>query len=122
VEKKKKYSDSKLMCFIQFLSFLIFLEQRWATGWTSGVLRFDFRRGLGIFLFTTASRTALGTIQPPIQWVPEVLSPEVKWPGREADHTPPSSANVTELVELYLHSPNTPSWLGAQLKKAQAQH
>jgi hypothetical protein len=24
-------------------------------------------------------------------------------------------------VELYLHSPNTPSWRGAQLKKAQAQ-
>jgi hypothetical protein len=33
--------------------------QRWATGWTIGVLGFDFRRTLGIFLFTTASRTAL---------------------------------------------------------------
>jgi hypothetical protein len=36
-------------------------------------------------------------------------------PGREADHSPPSSDEVKELVELYLHSPNTPSWLGAQL-------
>jgi len=26
-----------------------------------------------IFLFTTASRTALGTTQPPIQWVPGAL-------------------------------------------------
>jgi hypothetical protein len=32
----------------------------WATGWTIEVLGFDSRRGLGIFLFTTASRTALG--------------------------------------------------------------
>jgi hypothetical protein len=35
--------------------------------------------------------------------------------GREADHSPPSSAEVKEWVELYLHSPNTPSWRGAQL-------
>jgi len=34
--------------------------------------------------------------------------------GREADHSPPSSAGVKEWVELYLHSPNTPSWRGAQ--------
>jgi hypothetical protein len=34
--------------------------------------------------------------------------------GREADHSPPSSAEVKEGVELCLHSPNTPSWHGAQ--------
>jgi hypothetical protein len=34
--------------------------------------------------------------------------------GREADHSPPSSAEVKGWVELYLHSPNTPSWRGAQ--------
>jgi hypothetical protein len=33
-----------------------------------GVLGFDHRRGLGIFLFTTTFRTALGPTQPPIQW------------------------------------------------------
>jgi hypothetical protein len=33
---------------------------------------------------------------------------------READCSPPSSAEVKEWVELYLHSPNTPSWRGAQ--------
>jgi hypothetical protein len=90
--------------------------QRWATGWTIGVLGFDSRRGLGIFLFTTASRTALGPTQPPIQWEPGALSLGVKRPGREADHSPTSSAEVKELVELYLHSPITPSWRGAQLK------
>jgi hypothetical protein len=41
--------------------------------------------------------------------------------GREADHSPPSSAEVKEWVELYLYSPNTPSWRGAQLGGAQSQ-
>jgi hypothetical protein len=40
---------------------------------------------------------------------------------READHSHPSSAEVKEWVELYLHSPNTPSWRGAQLGGAQGQ-
>jgi len=39
--------------------------------------------------------------------------------GREADHSPPSSAEVKECVELYLHSPDTPSRRGAQLGGAQ---
>jgi hypothetical protein len=42
----------------------------------------------------------------------------VKRPGREADHSTPSSAEVKEWVELYLHSSDTPSWRGAQLKKS----
>jgi hypothetical protein len=41
--------------------------------------------------------------------------------GREADPLPPSRAEVKEWVELYLHSPNTPSWSGAQLGGAQGQ-
>jgi hypothetical protein len=57
-------------------------------------LGFGCRRGLGKFLFTTASRTALGPTQPPIQWVPGVFSLGVKRLGREADHSPPPSAEV----------------------------
>jgi hypothetical protein len=64
---------------------------RWAMGWTIGVLGFYFRRGLGTFLFTTASRTALGPTQPPVQWVPRALSLR-----READHSPQSSAEAKE--------------------------
>jgi hypothetical protein len=41
--------------------------------------------------------------------------------GREADHSPPSSAEVKEWVELYLHFPNTPSWRGVQLGRARGQ-
>jgi hypothetical protein len=40
-----------------------------------------------------ASRPALGHIQPPIQWVPAVLSLRLKWPGLIADNSPSSSAN-----------------------------
>jgi hypothetical protein len=34
--------------------------------------------------------------------------------GCEADHSPPSSGVVKEWVELYLQSPNVPSWCGSQ--------
>jgi hypothetical protein len=84
-----------------------------------GVLGFDSRRGLGIFLFTTASRTVLGLTQPLIQWVPGALSLGVKRPGCETDHSPPSSAEVknawsytcTRPIRLY----------GMVLSKAQGQ-
>jgi hypothetical protein len=48
-----------------------------------------------------------------------VLSLGVKRPGCEVYHSSPSSAEVKECVELYLHFPNTTSWHGAQLKTAQ---
>jgi hypothetical protein len=58
----------------------------------------------------------VGPTQHPTQWAPGAISLGVKRPGREVDHSPPSSAEVKECVELYLHSPNTPSWRGAYLK------
>jgi hypothetical protein len=48
----------------------------------------------------TVSRPDLGPIQPPIQWVQEALSLGIKGPWREADHSPPSSAEVKEYLEL----------------------
>jgi hypothetical protein len=63
-------------------------------GWKIGVVGFDSRRGLGIFLFATASRTALVSTLPPIQWVTGALSLGVKRLGREADNSAPSSAEV----------------------------
>jgi hypothetical protein len=84
---------------------------RVALGYGLDDLGFGSRLRLGIFFFTTASRTALGPTQPPIQWVR--LSLGVKRPGCKADHSPPSSAEVKLCVELYLDSPNTPSWRGA---------
>jgi len=49
-----------------------------------------------LFLLTTASRTALGPTQPPIQWVQGAFSLGVKRSGHEADNSPPSSAEVKE--------------------------
>jgi len=43
--------------------------------------------------------------------------PGVKRPGCETGHSPPSSAEVKECVELYLHSPV--AWYS--IKKAQRQ-
>jgi hypothetical protein len=73
-------------------------------GWTTGV-QFPARAIMEIFLFLTSFRPALGPDQPPIQWLPRALSLGVKRSGREADHSPPSSAEVEKCVELYLHSP-----------------
>jgi hypothetical protein len=36
----------------------------------------------------------MGPTQPTIQWVSGTLSLGVKWPVREAEHSPPSSAQV----------------------------
>jgi hypothetical protein len=54
-----------------------------------------FPAGAVEFLFPTVSGPALEPTQLPIQWVSGVaLSPGVKRPGRDADHSPPSSAKV----------------------------
>jgi hypothetical protein len=47
-------------------------------------------------LYSTASRPVLGPAQPPIRCVPRALSPGVKRQGREAGHSPPSSAQVKD--------------------------
>jgi hypothetical protein len=60
----------------------------------------------------------LGPTQPPIQLVPEVLSPGIKGPGREADHSPPTSAGVKKIwIYTSTPTPPTPSWCSAELIK-----
>jgi hypothetical protein len=66
---------------------------------------FESRQGLGIFLFTTSSRPALGPTQPPVKWIPGTLSVGVKRPGRETDHSPPSSAEVKNSWSYIANSP-----------------
>jgi hypothetical protein len=76
---------------------------------------FESWQGLGIFLFSTVSRLAMGPIQPPIQWVPETLSLGVKRSGCKVTthlHLMPRSRNCGTIPPL----PHTPSWRGAQLK------
>jgi hypothetical protein len=64
------------------------------------------------FIFSTLSRPSRGPTQPPIQWVPGALSPGVKRQGREADHLPPTSAEVKKMW-IYTSTPRTPSWCSA---------
>jgi hypothetical protein len=56
------------------------------------------------FLFSTSSRPDLAFIQLPSQWVSGALSPAVKRPGREADHSPPSTAEVKK-TRIYASTP-----------------
>jgi hypothetical protein len=75
-----------------------------------------FLAGAGDFSLHCCVQNGSGAYPAPMEWVPGDTSLGVKRPGREADHSPPSSAEVKEWVELHTHSPNTPSWCGAQLK------
>jgi hypothetical protein len=74
-------------------------------------------RGVGIRVpvrqrIFPSPRRRLGPTQPPIQWVLEALSPRIKRPGREADHSPPTSAEVKKMW-IYTSTPHTPSWRSA---------
>jgi hypothetical protein len=83
-------------------------------------VEFDSRRGLGIFLFTTASRTALGPNQPPVQWVPGALSLGLKWPGVKLIthlHLVPKSKNAWS----YTSTPQYAFMVGCSVKKSQGQ-
>jgi hypothetical protein len=55
-------------------------------------------------LFSTSCRLALGSTQPSTQWLPGALSPGVKRPGREADQSPPTNAEVNKMW-IYTSTP-----------------
>jgi hypothetical protein len=69
-------------------------------------------RGRHFFLLATASKPALGSTHPPIQWVTGALTPAVKRPGPETAHSPPSSAEVNAW-NCISTSTDTSSWRGA---------
>jgi hypothetical protein len=64
------------------------------------------------FLFSTSVRPALGSNQPRTQWVPGALSLGVKRSVREADHSPPASAEVKKML-IYISTPPFPLWHSA---------
>jgi hypothetical protein len=65
-----------------------------ATGYVLDDRGFGVRVPIWSRIFSTSSRLALGPTQPPIQWVPAAFPPGVKRQGREADNSPPTSAEV----------------------------
>jgi hypothetical protein len=82
---------------------------------------FESRQELGNLLLTTVSRPALGTNQPPIQWIPGVPNLVVKRQGIEATHSPPSNAELKNAWS-YTSTPHYAfmSWCSVK-KKAQGQ-
>jgi hypothetical protein len=79
--------------------------------------RVRFPAGAGNFSLHHRVQNGSGDHPPSYLRVPGTLSLGVRRPGREADHSPPSSVEVKVCVELYLRYPNTPLWRGAQLKE-----
>jgi hypothetical protein len=80
------------------------IAYRLATDWTTE--RSESSPGrVKNFHFSMSSRLALGSTQPPTQCVPGGGSfPGVKRPGREADHSPPTSAEVKKMW-IYTSTP-----------------
>jgi hypothetical protein len=63
-------------------------------------------------IFSSASRPALGSTQPPLQWVPGAVSPGIKRRGLKADHSPlPSAEDKNGGAIPQLH--HVPLWRGA---------
>jgi hypothetical protein len=91
------------VCSIQYLinirtkfNFVNFLRKIQKHGRYSDWLQAGFQIPVG-------SRPAMVTTQPPIQWVPGVISLGVKRPGREA-HSPPGNAEIKEMC-IYISTP-----------------
>jgi hypothetical protein len=68
------------------------------------------------FFSSTASRSNLGPIQSPVQWVPGSLIPEVRQSGLEADHLSQSSAEIKNGGVILL-LPHVSTCRGALLSK-----
>jgi hypothetical protein len=69
-------------------------------------------KGNEIFLYSTASRPALGPTKPFIQWAPGDIFLKVKRPGHEAGHSPLSRAELKNCGAIP-PLPHMPSWRGA---------
>jgi hypothetical protein len=64
---------------------------------------FDSRQALGFFSPRHCVQTGSGVTPLPIKWVSQVITPRVKQPRREADHSPSSSAGVKIPPPALLH-------------------
>jgi len=64
---------------------------------------------MGFFSLHYRVQTYSGATQSTIQLVPGALTSGIKWPGREADHLPPSSSDIknacsyTSIPSIRLH-------------------
>jgi hypothetical protein len=94
-------------------AFLRFVTQQYTytqeTGWRSWLRARRLRSrssspGMIKNFLLSSSRPALGSTQPPIQWVPGAFCPGIRRPGREADHSPPASTKDKKMW-IYTSTP-----------------
>jgi hypothetical protein len=75
----------------------------WFTDWTTEESGFNSRKGKR---FPVHNSSVLGLTYPPIRWILGTSCPGIKWPERQANHSPPSSAQVkaasTSLIYAFL--------------------
>jgi hypothetical protein len=71
---------------VNILPIFLLSVARYSDGIRSGRPGFYSWQGQEIFLFSTASRPALGPTQSRIQWVPGAVPQGLKQPELEADH------------------------------------
>jgi len=84
-----------------------------------GVRSSRVRFPAGAWKFSLHHRVQNGYVTHPASYPmgTRAVSLGVRRPGRGSDHSPLSSAEVKEWMELYFHSPNTPSRRCARLKR-----
>jgi hypothetical protein len=76
-------------------NYILFLAISVSSVWLqAGWPGFDPRQGQRIFPLASVSRPALRPTQPPVQWVTGSIPEGNAQPGRDADHSPPSSTEV----------------------------
>jgi hypothetical protein len=77
-----------------FFKWLLYIIWDSLVGLRTDGLGFYSRQGQNMILYTIASRPPLQPTQSPILWALAAISTGLKWPGREANHSPPSSGDV----------------------------
>jgi hypothetical protein len=73
---------------------LVLLQRVAATNLESGSLEFQLDCLIPYYITGIITAACRAFAQPFIHWVLAALSPEVKRPGREADNSPPTTAEV----------------------------
>jgi hypothetical protein len=76
----------------------------YSDGLLAGWVRLNSWKRLEIFLSSAVSRLFLEPTQLPVQWVLGAFSLGLKQPGHEANHSPPSSAEVKCTVRCGVHT------------------
>jgi hypothetical protein len=84
----------------------LFFYSLMATGYGLDDRGVGVRVSVEVIFFTTKCRPdrICWSTQPPIQWVSGAVSPAVKRPGREANHSPLASAEVKK-TWIYTSTP-----------------